>query len=348
MQPLGGVKVLDFSTLLPGCYTSMILGDLGAAVTKVEAKNRENILKNFPPLVNGVSTCYQVLNRNKKIITLDLKNKNDYAVALDQIRDADIVMEGFRPGVMQRLHLDYSILKKIKPDLIYCSISAYGQTGVYSERAGHDINFMSLAGINKVDPPMLATQMADIGSALYAAIGILTSLYHKQKTGEGQYIDVSMLDTTIALGAANLSKYLAAGLTDERDILSGSSIYRYYRTKDNRYLSVGAIEKKFRHNLAKILEMDDIRMSDQQEIATKIEAKTLQEWRDIFVHEDCCVEPSLNPDEAFALPVALERKIAVEVPATSPQKQVAHPLQYSTFKPRYDFVGGDSEASIHL
>ncbi len=351
--PLRETKVLDFSTLLPGCYASMLLGDLGAEVTKVEAKHRPDLLKNMTPRVGDSSAWYQVLNRNKKITRLDLKHKTDYEAARQQISTCDILLEGFRPGVMTRLGLDYHTVRHIKPDLIYCSLSGYGQTGTYASKAGHDINFLALSAISTLGssnslPALHGVQIADIcAGALYAVTAILTALLHRQRTGEGQCIDVSLLDTSIALATAPLSDYLAAGKLSQPDgelLNGGDPFYQHYQTSDGRWLSVAALEPQFRHVFAATLALpavdDNVRL--QKIIATKIKSKPLQHWQNVFAAKDCCVEPCLDSAELLAHPQCQAREMIVAVPdgKGGTQQQVAHPIKYSTLTPRYAHTGG--------
>lgn len=302
----------------------------------------------MPPQVDGVSSWYQVLNRNKKILALNLKDTTDRKKAEELVKQADVVLEGFRPQVMQRLGFDYTSLSKIKPGLVYCSLSGYGQSGSYAQKAGHDINFLALSSINSFSsggsPPLMGVQIADVcGGALYAVVAILTALLHKQRTGEGQYIDVSLLDTSIALAAAPLSKFLAAGIIPRPndDLLNGGSYYGYYQTRDRRYLSVAAIEPKFRQVFAATLGLAPTEM-DRGLVAAKIKSKTLKEWQEIFKDKDCCVEASLNCDEMFSHPFCQEREMVAKVPHRNcRQKQIAHPVKYSTFKPVYRNAGGE-------
>ena len=348
-MPLRDITVVDFSTLLPGCYASMVLGDLGATVYKIERKGQADLLKQLPPLADGVSTWYQVLNRNKKIIKLDLKDKHDYEQALALVRQADVLLEGFRPQVMKRLALDYETLRNSKHDLIYCSISGYGQKGAMSTRAGHDINFLARSSINSfcehAPPTLSGIQTADVcGGAMYAVVGIFTALWHRQRSGEGQYLDVALFDTTMSLASAPLSKYLGAGIMLQHgdDLLNGGTIYGYYQTKDKRYISVGAIEEKFRQTLADTLQIPYLSMQDRSTLAKKFKEKTLEEWHKIFSDKDCCVEPNLSCAETLSSQHCAERHLVVEVANKQgkKQKQIAHPIHYSTIKPRYDFIGG--------
>ena len=351
--PLRELKVLDFSTLLPGCYTSMLLADLGAEVIKVEAKHRPDILKEMIPRVGDSSAWYQVLNRNKKILALDLKDSDDKEIARQHIADCDVLLEGFRPGVMARLGLDYETLRKDKPDLIYCALSGYGQTGSYAHKAGHDINFLALSAIGSLGssdalPSLHGVQIADIcAGSLYAAFTILTAMLHRQRTGEGQYIDVALLDTSIALASVPLSNYLTTGKLHQPDgelLNGGDPFYQHYQTSDGRWLSVAAIEPQFRKIFAATLDLPVIDDNAQLKkiIAEKIKTKTLARWQDIFANKDCCVEACLNGAELVAHPQCQEREMIVAVPdgQGGTQQQVAHPIKYSTFTPRYAHTGG--------
>ena len=351
--PLGNLKVVDFSALLPGCYASMVLADLGAQVTRIEAKHRPDLIKEMSPRIGDSSAWYQVLNRNKKIIALDLKDKNDHARAWQLCMSCDVVLEGFRPGVMARLGLDYETLRQSKPDLIYCAISGYGQNGPYAKRAGHDINFLALSAVNSFGsrdalPSLHGVQIADIcGGALYAVIAILTALLHRQQTGAGQYLDVALFDTAMALVSAPLAQFLAAGKLPQADaelLNGGSPYYNHYQTSDGRWLSVAAIEPQFRQTFATTLDLpataDPAEL--KQLIATKIKTKTLAAWQEIFSNKDCCVEPCLHGDElaAHAQCQARQMLVAVANGHGSQQLQVAHPVKYSTITPRYAHTGG--------
>ena len=351
--PLRELKVLDFSTLLPGCYASMLLADLGAQVTKVEAKHRPDILKEIEPRLGDSSAWYQVLNRNKHILPLDLKDKTDYEIARQQAAQCDVVLEGFRPGVMARLGLDYETLRHDKPDLIYCSLSGYGQTGTYAQRAGHDINFLALSAISSLGsrqamPALHGVQVADIcAGSLYAAFAITTALLHRQRTGEGQYIDVSMLDTSIALAAVPLSNFLTTGKLHRPDgelLNGGDPFYQHYETSDGRWLSVGAIEPQFRQKFSEVLALpaDADPKNLQKTIAATIKSKPLAAWQKIFADKDCCVEPCLDAAELAAHPQCQARQMIVAVPdgQGGTQQQVAHPIKYNTFTPRYAHTGG--------
>ena len=353
MLPLAGFTVVDFSPLVPGCYASMVLADLGARVVKIEAKNRADLLKEMHPKVGDSSAWYQALNRNKEVLALDLKqDPTDKEQLLKLIKTSDVVIEGFRPGVMDRLALDYDSLRQINNQLIYCSISGYGQTGPYADRAGHDINFLAMSGINALaegQPPVAGIQISDVcGGALYAVVAIMTALVHRQRSGEGQYLDVSLFDTSVALATAPLANHLATQQQNPADkILDGKTnpFYGHYRTADGRYLSVGAIEEKFRKNFCATLDLPDSGIT-REVVAKKIASKTLEDWQKIFSRVDCCVEANLSIDELINHQHCQTRELLVSVSTgNGEQLQVAHPVKYSTFRPRYDFVGGTNNAT---
>ena len=246
---LKGLKVLDFSTLLPGPFATLYLADLGAEVTHVESPTRPDLIRLLPPYANGQATAHSYLNRNKKSIALDLKDSANIALIKSKITEFDIVVEQFRPGVMQRLGLDYETLAKLHPRLIYCSITGYGQTGLYKDKAGHDINYLALSGImghsgrQDSGPPPLGIQIADVaGGSLHAVIAILTAVIERACSGQGQYIDISMTDCVATLNSMAAAASLAGNTAQqvEKEYLNGGTFYDDYQTQDGRYLSIGS------------------------------------------------------------------------------------------------------------
>jgi len=261
---LKGLKVLDFSTLLPGPFASMYLADMGAEVIHVESPTRPDLVRIMPPYANGQATAHSYLNRNKQSIALDLKDAANIQLIKNKISEFDIVLEQFRPDVMRRLGLDYETLAEINPRLIYCSITGYGQTGSYKDRAGHDINYLALAGVSghsgrqDSGPPPLGIQIADVaGGSLHAVIGILAAVVERQRSGLGQYIDISMTDCVASLNSMAASASLAGQTPQapETGMLNGASFYDYYETQDGRYFSVGSLEPQFMAGLATALEL---------------------------------------------------------------------------------------------
>jgi alpha-methylacyl-CoA racemase len=364
MGILQGLKVLDFSTLLPGPFATLMLADMGADVIHVESPTRADMVRTMEPVdEEGISAAHRHLNRSKKSLALDLKNPESIDVIHSLLQEYDIVIEQFRPGVMTRLGLDYESLKKINPRIIYCSITGYGQTGPFANRAGHDSNYLSVAGVMDYSrrkgerPPVLGVQVADIaGGSLHSVVGILAAVYHREKTGEGQFIDISMTDASFSLNALYGSGYLAHGVEPQPEnlTLNGGEFYDYYETKDGRYFSVGSLEPPFRKMLCESLgavELIEMAFSEKQEdkvkfkeeVATRFITKNFQEWLEIFNDQfDGCVEPVLTFAEATEHPQIKAREMIVEVPNENGtmQKQIAFPIKFSTNPAVYRQTGG--------
>lgn len=359
---LSQLKILDFSSLLPGPYASMIFADLGADVLRVESPYRVDLIRTVPPLVGEDSAVHKQLNRSKKSIALDLKQSESIAIIERLVSEYDIVLEQFRPGVMERLGLGYETLSQINPRLIYCSLTGYGQSGPFRDRPGHDINYLALSGLlgysgrKASGPTPFGSQIADLaGGSLHAVIGILTAVIHRERTGIGQHIDISMTDGTFALNVMYGSGYLTSGLHPEREetMLNGGSFYDYYETKDGRYVAVGSIEPPFRHALCKAIGREDLlelSVSDDPHESLRLKeackeafkAKTWDEWQKIFSDKHACVEPVLSFAEACEHPHFQQRDMVVSVPRLDgpPLKQFAHPIQYSAYTPAYKYVAG--------
>ena len=360
---LHGLKVLDFSTLLPGPMASLYLADLGAEVVHIESPTRIDLMRVLEPFANGQATAHSYLNRNKQSVALDLKDPDNIALIYEKITDYDIVIEQFRPGVMQRLGLDYETLAKIHPKLIYCSITGYGQTGSYKDKAGHDLNYVALSGImghsgrQNSAPPALGIQMADVaGGAFHAVMGILAAVIERQHSQQGQHIDIAMTDCVASLNTMAAAATLAGNtkVSPEQGPLNGGSFYDYYRTQDQRYLAIGGLEPQFMRGLAQILALPMLIENDQSfdqldvdvvkpAIQAKIEQKTFAEWQQIFAAADVCVEPVLSLEEAFNSQLAQQRGWVVHVPLaagkTQTEAQLGCPIQFSRSQKRYDFVG---------
>lgn len=361
--PLSGLKILDFSTLLPGPFATLLLADLGAEVIHVESPTRVDLVRVMPPYADGQATAHAYLNRNKQSVALDLKNPNSIARVKQLIAEYDIVVEQFRPDVMTRLGLGYDDLKQINPKLIYCSITGYGQTGAYKNRAGHDINYVSLAGIaghsgrQDSGPPAMGIQVADVaGGSLHAVIGILSAVIERQRSGLGQHIDISMTDCAFTLNNMAASAQVAGGeeQAPEAATLNGGSYYDYFKTQDGRYISVGSLEPQFMLGLSGALALPVLaekgasmfpedRVAVKQAVADAIAAQPYAYWQQVFATLDVCVEPVLSLKEAAESSLAAERGWVVEVPLTEgnakTQKQLACPIKFSRSVARYDYVG---------
>ena len=362
MRALANLKILDFTTLVPGPFATMMLADMGAEVLRIESPTRPDLLRNMPPFADGQSTAHGTLNRNKRSIALDLKNPEAVAIAKRLVEDYDIVIEQFRPGVMQRLGLGYEQLHKINPKLIYCSVTGYGQTGPYRDRAGHDNNYISISGLNGYSgrgsdrTPIMGMPVADIaGGSLHAVIGILAAVNQRHISGEGQQIDISMTDAMFSLNALFGSTYLSAGVepTSGSMSLNGGSFYDYYQTSDNRYLSIGSLEPQFFQVLCQTLGDDELlTLANQQDSETQkalrakldtiIATKTLAQWREIFKDREACVEPVLTFAEACEYQDSAQREMIVDVktPNGGSQRQVGSALKLSKSAPEYGVSGG--------
>ena len=361
MSALSNLKILDFCTLLPGPYATMVMSDLGANVIHIESPSRPDLARISPPFRDGVGTAHSTLNRNKRSMSLDLKHPEAIGIVRSLIKSYDIVIEQFRPGVMDRFGLDYKSLSAINESIIYCSLTGYGQTGPYSDRAGHDINYLSIAGVNghsgKKDekPPLMGVQIADLaGGAMHSVIAILAAVNQRHLTGAGQSIDVSMTDGAFALNALAGAAYLAGGQIARPDSnpLNGGSFYDYYQTSDGRYLSVGSLEPKFLKGLAEILEEPNIlqlgvqHKPDEQKalkaLLTDIfSSKPLSVWQKIFRDEDVCIEPVLTFEEACEHPQMVARKMVTSIKSIDgdEQNQIASPFRLSESLPAYKHCG---------
>ena len=359
--PLASLKILDFSTLLPGPFASLLLADMGAHVLRIESPTRMDLLRVLPPHDQGVSASHAYLNRNKRSLALDLKQPEALEVIRQLLHDHDILLEQFRPGVMERLGLGYEALKAINPRLIYVSITGYGQTGPYKDRAGHDINYLALAGLashtGRADsgPLPLGMQVADIaGGSLHGVIGLLAAVIARQQTGLGQYLDVSMTDCALTLNAMSGAGFLACGEEPAREnqVLNGGSFYDYYRSRDGRWLSVGSLEPAFMKQLCTALGLEDmakLALSPQPEHQKKLkdalriefEKHDFAELSALFAELDACVEPVLSLGEAVRHPQLQARQVVTQVPRGdgTTQAQIACALKFSEGLPEPRHIG---------
>lgn len=361
MPPLQSLKVLDFTTLLPGPFATMFLADLGADVIHVEAPQRPDLTRLVPPFDGDVSGWHALLNRNKRSLALDLKAEGAADIIKQLVQEYDIVVEQFRPGVMDKLGVGYEALRAANPRLIYCAITGYGQTGPYRDRAGHDNNYLALAGVMShtgrpsTGPLPLGVQVADVGGGSYnALVGILAAVIHRQTTGEGQLVDVSMFDGAVAWGATAATDYFIGGEdpTYASQRLNGGSFYDFYQTSDGRYLSVGSLEPKFWQGFCHAIGRPDLINAGlsltldgmpalKEQIQHEIGQKTLADWQAIFAPLDVCVEPVLTVSEMAAHPHTQARGLVVDVPKGdgTTQQQIGHPIRFSATAAEYRHIG---------
>ena len=331
--PLEGMHVLDLTRLLPGPYCTMLLADMGADVIKVEDTAGGDYLRLNPPVVSsGMSIHFHVLNRNKRSIALDLKRKEGRELLMELAGGwANVLVEQFRPGVMERLELDYDTVKEANPGIVYCSITGYGQDGPYRDIAGHDINYLGYAGVlGATGPaggaPMLSgVQIADLGGGgMFGALSILMAYTHLLQTGQGQHVDVSMMDGSLSWLTINTGDVLIGGPGPARgsQLLWGATpCYNVYECADG-YMAVVAIEAKFWVRMCELLGRPEY--ADEQFTFEKFDEmfawlreafkeKTRDEWMELFGCEDTCVSPILDLDEVPNNPQVAHRQMFTEV-----------------------------------
>jgi alpha-methylacyl-CoA racemase len=332
---LEGVKVLDLSRLLPGGFCSLLLADFGAEVLKVEDTGMGDYVRWAPPYYEGAddsakSALYLSLNRGKRSIRLNLKEEGGREALLRLARDYDVLLESFRPGVLDRLGVGYERLRQENPGLVYCAISGYGQDGPYTARSGHDMNYLGLNGLlgltgEKDGPPIQsAGQIADLGGGgLMGAFGILAALRERDRSGEGQFVDVSMFDGSLGWLAMAAASYLADGRVPRRgeeSLTGGFVCYRPYPCKDG-YVTLGALEPKFWQAWCKGVDREDLieKQFDGPDSDTRAEVerifleRTREEWREFASQHDCCLEPVLDLDEALDSELVRAREMVVEL-----------------------------------
>lgn len=343
---LKGIRILDLSTQVPGPYCSMLLADLGAEVIKIENPDGGDYSRLLPYLFNGV-------NRNKKSIALNLKSAEAKTIFHKMAKGADIIIEGFRPGVSRKLGIDYETIKKINPQIIYCSITGYGQDGPYRDKPGHDLNYLGYSGLLSLEQDlntfsrMPGIPVADIAGSMFAAVSILAAFINKGKTGVGQYIDVSMTDGVFSF----ISSSIPAGLQGQRD---GGSLhiphYGIFKTKDEKYITLGIIhEEHFWKKFCSIVDMGNLaeldlfhRLDKRDEIHDRIRQcfvlKTLDEWLVILDEADVPCGPAYNIEESYADPQVQCRGSVFEIdhPDQGRIKLRGFPVIFSESKTKRD------------
>ena len=334
---LRGVKVLDLSNLLPGPLCTLFLADLGADVIKIESLNGDP-MRFFEPVNQKSSPYFRALNRNKKSVALNLKTDEGKKIFMMLAKDADVIIEGFRPGKVDALGVGYGNVKKINPKIIYCSITGYGQKGTYKNKAGHDLNYSSLSGMIdaiSLEPFVLGVQIADVGSGLIAAFAIVSSLLYLEKTGKGGYIDVPVLDSTLSIISIHLAYRSASKNT--KTFLSGSKVcYNVYETKDGKFVSLGAVEKKFWQAFCKAVRRSDLINKQFDSSANTIKkvqnlfkTKTSKEWLQLNDKHDFCCGPVKKIEDVLNDDYFKDRKMLIDLDGV---KQAAMPARFSNVK----------------
>ncbi|NTW76602.1 MAG: CoA transferase [Syntrophaceae bacterium] len=358
--PLSGLRILDFTTMIPGPLATLYLADMGAEVLKIVSRSRPDINTQFPPFLPGneISANGAYLGRNKRSMYLNIKDKRARQIVHKLIMHYDILIEQFRPGVMAKAGLDYETLRLVNPALIYCSITSYGQTGPLAARAGHDINYMARSGIMSYSgrkdggPVPSGAFIGDTFGSVNALIGILAAEIGRTKTGQGEYIDISMIDSLVALNYRAAASLIDGKNPDyESTIFNGGSIYDYYEAKDGKYMSVGPLESKFSAVLFEAIGRPDLitpqgimpaNIKDvKEQIRNVFKTKTRDEWLEIFSSVDACVEPVLTVHEALNNEQSEEREMVIDIdlPDGGKVRQPALPIKFSNYKPEYKKIG---------
>jgi alpha-methylacyl-CoA racemase len=356
--PLQGIRVLDLSRLLPGGFCSLLLADFGADVLKVEDTGMGDYIRWSPPYYEGAhdsakSALFLSLNRNKRSIRLDLKNERGREVLLALVREHDVVLESFRPGVLDRLGVGYERMRQENPGIVYCAISGYGQDGPKRNASGHDMNYLGLIGLLGLtgerggEPVQAAGQIADLGGgALMGAFGILAALRERDGgggqpgSGEGQLVDVSMADGALSWLAMVAASYFAGDEVPRRGELplAGSLIcYRPYECSDG-WVSLGALEPKFWQGFCRGVRREDLIASQFErpgsaahaQVQEIFKGRTRDEWEAFARENDCCLEPVLELDEALSSELVQARGMVVELDqpgAERPVRQLGLPVK---------------------
>jgi crotonobetainyl-CoA:carnitine CoA-transferase CaiB-like acyl-CoA transferase len=351
--PLEGIRVLDLSRLLPGGFCSLLLADFGADVLKVEDTGMGDYIRWSPPYYEGAnetakSALFLSLNRNKRSIRLDLKNERGREALLRLVREYDVVLESFRPGVLDRLGVGYERMREENPGIVYCAISGYGQDGSKRDASGHDMNYLGLIGLLGLtgerggEPVQAAGQIADLGGgALMAAFGILAALRERDGggagsdvagSGKGQLVDVSMADGALSWLAMVAATYFADGNVPHRgDLpLAGSLIcYRPYECADG-WVTLGALEPKFWQGFCRGVGREDLLAAQferpgsaaHEQVQAIFKARTREQWEAFARENDCCLEPVLELDEALGSKLVAEREMVVEIDQPGAERAV--------------------------
>jgi crotonobetainyl-CoA:carnitine CoA-transferase CaiB-like acyl-CoA transferase len=328
MKLLEDIRILDLSRLLPGPYCTLLLADMGAEVIKVEQPGRGDYLRSLAPFENDVSVAFELLNRGKKSIALNLETRQGQVILHKLAATADVLLESFRPGTTKKLGCDFESIREVNQRIVYCSLTGFGQTGPYKDLPGHDINFLALSGFLSLnrgnDPVVPALQVGDLAGGMLAALTITTALIARQHKNEAQYIDASMLDALLSW----LTIPLALHTSENAGMLAGDRpYYRAYRTCDSGFLTVAAIEPQFWEELCKLINRPDL-IPDQHSLEPRrtevIEAiqsvlaqKTSQEWFSIMREHKLPCTPLLTLNEVLSDPHARERHMLIEKDQTT-------------------------------
>ncbi|QDX79969.1 carnitine dehydratase [Denitratisoma sp. DHT3] len=353
-KPLSGIRVLDFTQYLPGPLCTQHLADLGADVVKIENRKGGDLSRPTPD--GSTSQMFLKVNRNKRSLSIDLRQAEGIEIVRRLARDADVLVEGFRPGVMDKLGLGYAALSALNPRLVYCAITGYGQDGPFREFGGHDINYQSLSGVLEQSgaaggpPAPGGFQVADIaGGSLTSAMALLAALVDAQRTGQGRFVDVSMTDAALACMVMGLSTMDSFGngkpLPRGEDYTSGKlPCYGVYETADGRHVALGALEPQFWRAFCDAVQRPDLIAKGwalgadgdaaKAEIAALIKSRSLRDWSELLSTVDGCATPVLRLDEVLEHPLTRARGMVREglSPEGRPYRQFAFPVRMSGYR----------------
>jgi crotonobetainyl-CoA:carnitine CoA-transferase CaiB-like acyl-CoA transferase len=354
MLPLNGIRVIDLTTLIPGALCAMLLGDFGADVIKVEEPKKGDPARSLEtyPSQGGTGVVFAAVNRNKRSLALDLKSASGKEILYELSRRSHVLVENFRPSVKKKLGVEYNKIRSIRPEIVYCSISSYGQSGPYVDVPAHDLNFsaysgvLSLTGAVHGHPSLPGFLNGDCSGALMGTIGVLVALLRSIKDGSGEWIDISNTDSLIALSNFAFSVGFATGNFPGHDQLlynGGFACYNCYRTKDNRYLAVTAIEEKFWKVFVRTLGREDLqgeflKVTKQRwlksELKKAIASRTLSEWTRIFMDVEACVSPVHDLGEALGSDLASSRGLVKTIVAGDGRqyKQIDNSIKFTNKK----------------
>lgn len=354
--PLLGLRILDLTRLLPGPLGTMLMADMGAEVIKIEDPNAPDYVRSFPPYVNGESANYVAYNRSKRSVLLDYLSPDGRGRFMDLVKTADVVVEQFRPGHLDRLGIGYAAARAVNPRIIYVSVTGFGQTGPYAHLAGHDLNYIALAGVlgltgdstddGPAPPTIPGVQLADIAGGSYGCVmATLAALYARERTGEGQHVDVSMTDAVMPLLSVAYAGYAGTGTAPERGgmpLSGGLPNYGVYRCHDGGYVALGTLEPKFWQKFCVLIDKPDwlgfLLPADSAQLAnikTQIQVvfgeKSRDEWTQFGLAHDILITPVNTLDDLETDPHLMARQMIVrqEHPVAGSFRSIGVPLKFS-------------------
>lgn len=296
MNALQDIRILDLTRLLPGAICTMLLADMGAQVIKVEDPNGGDYARWMPPMLDGEGAFFRASNRNKRSVIIDLKQERGQNIFHELVKSADVLVEGFRPGVTKRLRVDYDTLKAINPRLVYCSLSGWGQSGPYATMSGHDLNYVALngllGGMRTAQP--LGGQIADVGGAYVGVMGILAALFKRERSNAGDYVDVALFEAGMPFAMYQWVESFVTGLSGGMGGLTGGApFYDVYLTSDGQPVALASLEPKFWHNFCHAVHRPDwverhLDPTIGDDLSALFKTRTADDWHDLLAGADCC------------------------------------------------------------